>query len=120
MSKPCQPKTGLPCSCKRGQERDNCPACEGTGWQIDFRAIRAATVQTNYNMELPCVHVAEYDAAAEWSAKRGLKGLKGDALPLNMASDGALKYIQADPEAFRERVKQFAYALAMEKVESKL
>lgn len=36
-----QPKTGQKCSCKRGQQRDNCPACEGTGWIIDFQAIRA-------------------------------------------------------------------------------
>lgn len=37
-----QPKTGQPCDCKRGLERDNCPQCEGTGWRIDFAAIRAA------------------------------------------------------------------------------
>ena len=36
-----QPKTGARCSCKRGIERDNCPTCEGTGWRIDFAAIRA-------------------------------------------------------------------------------
>ena len=36
-----QPKTGQACCCKRGVERDNCPACEGTGWRIDFAAIRA-------------------------------------------------------------------------------
>ncbi len=35
-----QPKTGAKCSCKRGVQRDNCPACEGTGWCIDFAAIR--------------------------------------------------------------------------------
>lgn len=38
--KPYQPKTGAKCSCRRGIERDNCPQCEGTGWRIDFRAIR--------------------------------------------------------------------------------
>lgn len=38
--KPYQPKTGERCSCRRGIERDNCPQCEGTGWIIDFRAIR--------------------------------------------------------------------------------
>ena len=38
-----QPKTGQPCNCKRGQARDNCPACEGTGQRIDFAAIRART-----------------------------------------------------------------------------
>lgn len=35
-----QPKTGAPCSCRRGVQRDNCPACEGTGQQIDFGRIR--------------------------------------------------------------------------------
>ena len=38
-----QPKTGAKCSCKRGVQRDNCPTCEGTGWVIDFAAIRTAT-----------------------------------------------------------------------------
>jgi hypothetical protein len=41
---PYQPKTGAICSCKRGQERDNCPNCEGTGQAIDFRAIHARKV----------------------------------------------------------------------------
>jgi hypothetical protein len=35
-----QPKTGQPCHCKRGVQRDNCPDCEGTGQRIDFKAIR--------------------------------------------------------------------------------
>lgn len=35
-----QPKTGAKCSCKRGQQRDNCPQCEGTGMVINFAAIR--------------------------------------------------------------------------------
>lgn len=39
-AKPYQPKTGATCHCKRGQHRDNCPDCEGTGMRIDFRAIR--------------------------------------------------------------------------------
>lgn len=36
-----QPKTGKPCGCNRGVQRDNCPNCEGTGQVIDFAAIRA-------------------------------------------------------------------------------
>lgn len=36
-----QPKTGARCSCRPGQQRDNCPTCEGTGWVVDFAAIRA-------------------------------------------------------------------------------
>ena len=40
--RPYQPKTGVRCSCRYGTvERDNCPVCEGTGWRIDFAAIRA-------------------------------------------------------------------------------
>lgn len=35
-----QPKTGQPCTCKPGVQRDNCPQCEGTGQKIDFAAIR--------------------------------------------------------------------------------
>lgn len=36
-----QPKTGARCSCRKGVQRENCPACEGTGFAIDFAAIRA-------------------------------------------------------------------------------
>ena len=35
-----QPKTGARCTCRPGAERDNCAACEGTGYRIDFAAIR--------------------------------------------------------------------------------
>lgn len=38
-----QPRTGDKCHCRAGRERDNCPDCEGTGWRIDFAAIRART-----------------------------------------------------------------------------
>lgn len=43
--KPYQPKTRQRCHCKPGVHRDNCPDCEGTGWRIDFAAIRARTSQ---------------------------------------------------------------------------
>ncbi len=36
-----QPTTGQRCSCRPGVRRDNCPACEGTGWLIDFHAVHA-------------------------------------------------------------------------------
>jgi len=38
--RPAVPTLG-PCSCRPGQDRDNCPACEGTGQRIDFAALRA-------------------------------------------------------------------------------
>jgi hypothetical protein len=41
---PYQPKTGQRCGCKRGEQRDNCPRCEGTGWVIDFAAIRNRSI----------------------------------------------------------------------------
>lgn len=40
--RPWRPKTGQRCHCKPGIYRDNRPDCEGTGWRIDFAAIRAA------------------------------------------------------------------------------
>lgn len=67
------------------------------------------------NEPLPIEHCAEYDAAAEWCAKRGYTGKEGDPLPPNMANDGALKWIQADLEAFQQRVRETAYALAHSK-----
>lgn len=64
---------------------------------------------------LPLEHVVEYDSAALWCAVRGFAGAVGDPLPANMAVDGALRNIQADPEAFQQRVREFKYALSMEK-----
>ncbi len=46
MKKEYQPKTGEKCGCKPGVYRDNCSACEGTGWRIDFAKIRAKTMTT--------------------------------------------------------------------------
>lgn len=57
---------------------------------------------------------AEYDSAAEWCAKRGIKGKVGDPLP-NLLSNCVCEEIDSDPEAFERRVREFAYTLAMEK-----
>lgn len=59
---------------------------------------------------LPLEHCAEYDSAAHWFVLTG-------HLPANMGSPGAIDAIQADPEAFQERVKQVRYARAMERIE---
>ena len=56
----------------------------------------------------------EYDSAAEWCAKRGLKGTIGDPLP-NLLSVAVSDEIDADTEAFERRVRECAYALACEK-----
>ena len=67
------------------------------------------TQNTTYN---PWI---EYDFAAEWCAKRGLKGAPGDPLPMLMGA-AAVQLINDDPEAFADRVRLTAYALAMESV----
>lgn len=57
---------------------------------------------------------AEYDSAAEWCARRGLRGVSGDPLP-PMLSESAQRRIDYDPDAFAERVRATAYGLAMER-----
>lgn len=59
----------------------------------------------------------EYDKAAEQLAKEGRRGLPGDPLPDFMSRDAAI-LVNADPEAFYDRVKAFSYALSMKKGES--
>lgn len=54
-----------------------------------------------------------YDSCAEWCAARGLKGEIGDPLP-NLLSSDVLALINGDPESFEWRVRQCAYARAME------
>lgn len=57
----------------------------------------------------------EYDSAAAWCAKRGLKGRDGDPLPAFISS-GCYFEIRKDPEAFERRVRETAYGLAMSKL----
>ena len=54
----------------------------------------------------------EYDLVASEMARKGLKGVIGDPLP-NLISATCEALIQADHEAFQERVRLSAYALAM-------
>ena len=57
----------------------------------------------------------EYDNAADWCATRGLTGKAGDALPALISAE-CLREINDDPEAFERRVRQHAYARAMDKL----
>lgn len=50
MSSPYQPKAGERCTCRPGLARDNCSACEGTGWRIDFAAIRKRHLEETHDM----------------------------------------------------------------------
>ena len=58
---------------------------------------------------------SEYDFAADWCAQRGIKGDDGDRLP-SLISSAALTEINADIEAFQRRVRESAYANAMNKL----
>lgn len=58
-------------------------------------------------------HWLTYDAAAMDLARKGLTGAIGDSLPLCMSAE-TVQLINDDPEAFQRRVRQSAYALAME------
>lgn len=57
----------------------------------------------------------EYSSIAEYCAKRGIAGNDGDQLPY-FASSFAIEMINDDPEAFRQHVREHAYAIAMNKL----
>lgn len=56
----------------------------------------------------------EYDAAAEWCARRGIEGKVGDRLPEGL-SMRVWREIEKDPDAFQLRIRETAYAIAMER-----
>ena len=58
----------------------------------------------------------EYESAAAWCAARGYKGVEGDPLP-DLMSTRCRWIIDADPEAFEARVKDYAYAGARDAYE---
>jgi hypothetical protein len=66
-------------------------------------------------MHTPNYAIQEYEWAAEDLAKKGLKGVVGDPLPLMMSVE-AVALINADPDAFEKRVRENAYAIAMNKL----
>lgn len=55
---------------------------------------------------------AEYDAAADWCAARGLSGAPGSPLPTGISRNCA-EMILADVEAFECRVREHAYMRSM-------
>lgn len=56
----------------------------------------------------------EYDYAAEWCARNGHDGKAGSPLP-DLLSGECCAAIDNDPEAFADRVRECAYALASER-----
>ena len=59
----------------------------------------------------------EYDGAAHWCAERGHTGERGSRLPDGLSTRAA-ELIDADPEAFADRVRDHAYARSMQRVQS--
>lgn len=68
---------------------------------------------------VPCETCAwwEYRRAAEDTARKGLLGVAGDPLPLNM-SRRAVELINDDQEAFQREVRLCAYAQAMAEIDT--
>ena len=104
MSTPYQPKTGQPCHCKRGQARNNCPDCEGTGQRIDFKAIRARAVQE-------CSDRVAIDRAEQARLER-LHGAAMDLLRACRNAESCLEDLLAG-HAVRTRVSDNKVALAL-------
>ncbi len=57
----------------------------------------------------------EYEHCAEMCAVRGLKGEAGDLLPENISRE-CFDAIAADPAEFQARIRQYAYGLAMNRL----
>ena len=57
---------------------------------------------------------SEYRSAAEWCARRGIKGAGGDPLPENL-SHGCWALIDDDLDAFANEIRDCAYRQAMER-----
>lgn len=57
----------------------------------------------------------EYEHCAEMCAVRGLKGEAGDPLP-ELISAECFNAIAANPSAFQERIRQYAYGIAMNRL----
>ena len=67
------------CDCRFGLERDNCAACEGTGYRIDFAALHALPVADPVRLPVPVAGAPDpalvYTRWQPGPAVRGLFGL---------------------------------------------
>ena len=65
-------------------------------------------------MSHPDYVIQEFEWAAEDLARKGLTGKDGDPLP-NLMSIQGVEYINDHRDDFQQRIRQCAYALAMNK-----
>lgn len=62
-----------PCSCKPGEQRDNCPNCEGSGRAIDWRRYHSERKHEPTLADLRAAAVAEYEEALAAGYKEDLR-----------------------------------------------
>ena len=85
----------------------------------DYRDDPMAEDRAEIRDRQQAAYWAEYDRAAAWCARRGLTGAVGDPLP-ELMTPAVHDLINDDPEAFADRVRLTAYAMAMERLEDPL
>jgi len=56
----------------------------------------------------------EYESVCGYMATRGRTGQAGDALPMGLSRE-CHDLIECNPECFRRRIRDYAYAMAMER-----
>lgn len=90
-------------------------ACKAAGIEPEFSTRycrnRQSAIRTYSRYVIDSAD--EYESAAEWCARRGILGKPGDRLPDGL-SVVALDEINGDPDSFERRVREYAYAVAME------
>jgi hypothetical protein len=98
-----QPKTGERCTCRPGIERDNCPVCEGTGWRIDFPAIRAIRSDEDGPRPNPCGTGYHMNAGAKLRAPvhdyASAAAFLGRRSERTLANNTVVRYDWRDPNA---------------------
>jgi hypothetical protein len=91
---------GQKCNCRPGQERDNCPACEGTGTRINFAALREKAsppvryVAHNYYYQTETTSHADKLPAGTVSTESHWLGMNKSE-PIIVMLDALLRYAKA-------------------------
>jgi len=110
-----QPKTGQPCSCKPGVQRDNCPQCEGTGMRIDFAKIREKNKSGAAVHETPFTNVGPGTEAAEkgnqekegYTSEKDMPVVELTSAPIGIALDET--GVPRRPEEERKQAKRMEF-----------
>jgi hypothetical protein len=111
-----QPKTGQPCTCRPGVQRDNCPQCEGTGQRIDFAAIRKQNGPKSGSTKVAHGYIAFYgnkrvevQADTLWGAKQ--KAIEMLKVPKSKQGLLAIELAEKDGEQVTTTITSSATAV---------